>query len=123
MTDAVCEDTDMLRSPGAKNAVSVTPSFGGVSETDSLMLRSGADMPYTLPDTHIAVLKASDIVGTYEEVWLRLREREGNGNMPRTFLWVTGPSRTGDIEQTIQLGAHGLRRLHIVLVDDTKENP
>lgn len=76
-----------------------------------------------LPDTRIVVFKVSDIVGTYEEVWARLREWEGNGNMPRTFLWVTGPSRTGDIEQTIQLGAHGPRRLHIVLVDDTKENP
>ncbi|WP_258547129.1 LUD domain-containing protein [Thalassospira xiamenensis] len=106
----------------AGKTVSATPSSGGVSETGSLMLRRGADMPYTLPDTHIAVLKASDIVGTYEEVWPRLREREGNGNMPRTFLWVMGPSRTGDIEQTIQLGAHGPRRLHIVLVDDTKEN-
>ncbi|MHC8491488.1 LutC/YkgG family protein [Thalassospira sp. SM2505] len=110
---------------GPEDAVSVTPSFGGVAETGSLMLRSGAGTPYTLnmlPDTHIVVLKASDIVGTYEEVWARLREKEGHGNMPRTFLWVTGPSRTGDIEQTIQLGAHGPRRLHIVLVDDTKEN-
>ncbi|MEQ8389960.1 MAG: LUD domain-containing protein [Thalassospira sp.] len=110
---------------GAEDAVSVTPSFAGVAETGSLMLRSGASTPYTLnmlPDTHIAVLRVSDIVGTYEEVWARLREKEGHGNMPRTFLWVTGPSRTGDIEQTIQLGAHGPRRLHIVLVDDTKEN-
>ena len=90
-----------------------------------VFLPNTAETLYTLnmlPDTHIAVLKARDIVGTYEEVWARLREREGNGNMPRTFLWVTGPSRTGDIEQTIQLGAHGLRRLHIVLVDDSKEN-
>ncbi|MFC4237671.1 lactate utilization protein C [Thalassospira xianhensis] len=110
---------------GAEDAVAVTPSFGGVAETGSLMLRSGADTPYTvnmLPDTHIVVLKAGDIVGIYEEVWARLREQEGNGNMPRTFLWVAGPSRTGDIEQTIQLGTHGSRSLHIVLVDDTKEN-
>ncbi len=38
--------------------------------------------------------------------------------MPRTINLITGPSRTGDIEQKIQLGAHGPRRLHIVLVDD-----
>jgi len=110
---------------GAEDVVSVTPSFAGVAETGSLMLRSGADTPYTLnmlPDTHIAVLRVSDIVGTYEDVWARLREKEGHGNMPRAFLWVTGPSRTGDIEQTIQLGAHGPRRRHIVLGDDTKEN-
>lgn len=110
---------------GPEDAVSVTPSFAGVAETGSLMLRSGRETPYTLnmlPDTHIAVIRASDIVGTYEEVWARLREQEGHGNMPRTFLWVTGPSRTGDIEQTIQLGAHGPRRLHIVLVDDSEKN-
>ncbi|OSQ50171.1 LutC/YkgG family protein [Thalassospira alkalitolerans] len=106
---------------GPEDAVSVTSSFGGVAETGSLMLRSGAQTPYTLnmlPDTHIAVVKASEIVGTYEEIWARLRTEDGQGNMPRTFLWVTGPSRTGDIEQTIQLGAHGPRRLHIVIVDD-----
>jgi L-lactate dehydrogenase complex protein LldG len=107
---------------GPDDAVSVTPAFAGVAETGTIMVRSSADHPYTLnllPDTHIAVLPASLIAGNYEDVWARLREKEGRGNMPRTFLWVTGPSRTGDIEQTIQLGAHGPRRLHIVLVDDT----
>jgi L-lactate dehydrogenase complex protein LldG len=39
--------------------------------------------------------------------------------MPRAVNMVTGPSRTGDIEQTILLGAHGPRRLHVLLVDDT----
>jgi L-lactate dehydrogenase complex protein LldG len=37
--------------------------------------------------------------------------------MPRAVILVSGPSRTGDIEQTIVLGAHGPRRLHIVLVN------
>ena len=38
--------------------------------------------------------------------------------MPRTINFITGPSRTGDIEQRIELGAHGPRRCHIILVDD-----
>lgn len=106
---------------GPHDMVSVTPAFAGVAETGSLMLRSGPDQPYTLnmlPDTHIVVVKTSQVVGTYEEVWSLQRQDQGRGTMPRTFLWVTGPSRTGDIEQTIQLGAHGPRRLHIVLVND-----
>ena len=49
-------------------------------------------------------------------VWARLRERYGKGRMPRTVNTITGPSRTGDIEQTIELGAHGPRRVHILVV-------
>jgi L-lactate dehydrogenase complex protein LldG len=82
------------------------------------MLRAGPDHPTTLnflPDTHIVVLRASRVVGPYEDGWARLREA---GAMPRAVNFVSGPSRTADIEQTIQLGAHGPRRLHIVLVED-----
>jgi len=99
--------------------VSVTPCFAAVAETGTLILPSGADTPSTLnflPDTHIVVLKSGDVVGPYEEAWERLR---ANGAaMPRTVNFVTGPSRTGDIEQTIYLGAHGPRHLHILLIDE-----
>jgi L-lactate dehydrogenase complex protein LldG len=100
--------------------VSVTPAFAAIAETGTLMLVSGPDTPSTLnflPDTHVVVLKAADVVGPYEDALDRLRATGGNGAVPRTINFVTGPSRTGDIEQTIQLGAHGPRRLHILLVD------
>ena len=100
------------------DAVSVTAAFAAIAETGTLMLTSGADHPSTLnflPDTHVVVLRADQVVGPYETAWNRLRAR-GTG-MPRTVNFVTGPSRTGDIEQKIQLGAHGPRRLHIVLID------
>ncbi len=101
------------------DAVSVTPAFAAIAETGTLMLTSGADTPSTLnflPDTHVVVLKAGDVVGPYEDALDRVRAK-GNG-MPRTINFVTGPSRTGDIEQQIQLGAHGPRRLHILLVEE-----
>ncbi len=85
----------------------------------SLVLTSGKDNPTTLnflPETEIVVLDAADVAGDYETVWDRLRERFGKGTMPRTVNFVTGPSRSGDIEQTIILGAHGPRSLHIVIV-------
>ena len=97
--------------------VSLTPAFAGIAETGTLMLTSGAETPSTLnflPDTHIVVLRADQVLPSYEEGWSRLRAR---GALPRTVNFITGPSRTGDIEQRIQLGAHGPRRLHIVLVD------
>jgi len=96
----------------------VASAFAGIAETGTLMLLSGPHSPTTLnflPDTHIVVLRANRIVGAYEDAWSRLRER-GQG-MPRTVNWITGPSRSADIEQTIQLGAHGPLRLHIVLAD------
>ncbi|MEZ5579927.1 MAG: LUD domain-containing protein [Candidatus Competibacteraceae bacterium] len=74
------------------------------------MLLSGPHSPPTtlnfLPDTHIVVLRADRIVGAYEDAWDLLRAR-GLG-MPRTVNFITGPSRSADIEQTVQMGAHGL---------------
>ena len=99
--------------------VSVTGAFAGMAETGTVVMASGPDHPVSLnllPDTHIVVLREGDIVSGYEDVWTRLRERYGKDRMPRTVNTITGPSRTGDIEQTIELGAHGPRRMHILVV-------
>ena len=101
--------------------VSITGAFAGIAETGTLVTASGPDHPVTLnllPDTHVVILRESDIVSGYEDVWERLRARFGKDGMPRTVNTITGPSRTGDIEQTIELGAHGPRRMHIVVVRD-----
>ncbi len=99
--------------------VSITAAEMAFAETGTLMLTSDAARPSTLnflPENHIVVLRAEQITGAYEEGWKKLRS-DGE-KMPRTVNLVTGPSRTGDIEQTIQLGAHGPRRLHIIIVED-----
>ncbi len=101
--------------------VSLTGAFAGIAETGTLMLTSGAERPTTLnflPETHMVVLKARDIAGCYEDAWDRLRAAQDGRALPRTVNLITGPSRTADIEQTIQLGAHGPRRLCILLVGD-----
>ena len=67
---------------------------------------------------HVVVIAAEDIEGDYESALARIRETYGQGRMPRTVNMITGPSRSGDIEQTILLGAHGPRKLHIVIVGD-----
>ncbi|MBN9510234.1 MAG: lactate utilization protein [Alphaproteobacteria bacterium] len=104
----------------AGDAVSLQHGFAGIAETGTLMLPTGPDRPATLnllPESEIVVLRASRVVGAYEEAWDRLRAADG-GAMPRAVMLVTGPSRSADIESTLELGAHGPRRLHVVLVDD-----
>ena len=108
------------RSHGADlNAISY--AFGAVAESGTLALISGTDNPTTLnflPDNHVVVVAAGEIEGDYETIFARLGDRFGGATMPRTLNFITGPSRSGDIEQTLVLGAHGPRRLHIVIVRD-----
>jgi L-lactate dehydrogenase complex protein LldG len=97
---------------------SVTRAFAGVAESGTILQVSGADNPTTLnflPEVHIVVLEASAIFASYEEAWTKLREAYGEGVMPRTVNMISGPSRTGDIEQTIVRPAHGPKNMHVII--------
>jgi L-lactate dehydrogenase complex protein LldG len=99
--------------------VSVTSTVSGVAETGTLLVTSSATTPnalHLLPDAHIAIIEASAIVGSYEEAFARLKG--GLGALPRVATFITGPSRTADIEKTPQIGVHGPRQLFIVVIDD-----
>ncbi len=102
----------------ANQLASVSHAFGAVAETGTVVMLSGPDNPTSLnflPDNHIVVLEAKEVVGDYEAVFPRLREKFGAA-MPRAVNLITGPSRSADIEQTLILGAHGPRRLHVIVV-------
>ncbi len=112
---------DITRGPSAGNDLNaISFAEAAVAETGTLVFVSGPHNPTTLnflPDNHIAVVRAADVEADYEAVWARLRERFGKGILPRTVNFVTGPSRSADIEQKMLLGAHGPRSLHIIMVD------
>jgi L-lactate dehydrogenase complex protein LldG len=107
------------RPPTADDRVSVTGAVSGEAETGTLLVRSApslANALHLLPDAHVVVLDARAIVGGYEDGWAHLAG--GAEGLPRAATIITGPSRTADIEKTPQIGVHGPRRLHIVLIDD-----
>jgi len=95
----------------------ITGAFCAIAETGTLVILSGAETPTAttlLPDTHIAVLHASRIVLGMEEAFALIRRE--HRLLPRAVNLISGPSRTGDIEQTIVLGAHGPYRVHILVL-------
>lgn len=99
-------------------ATSLSRALAGVSETGTLILHSGPENPTTLnflPDTHIVMIDKKDIFGPYEQTWVRLRQSCGETPPPRMINWISGPSRTADIEQTIVLGAHGPKTLLVII--------
>jgi L-lactate dehydrogenase complex protein LldG len=95
----------------------ISGCFCAIAETGTLMLLSGPETPATvslLPETHIALVDVSRIVATMEDAFALLRTERGS--LPRAVNFISGPSRTGDIEQTIVLGAHGPCRVHLILI-------
>ena len=95
----------------------ITGTYCAIAETGTLVVLSGANTPTAttlLPDTHIAVVRADRIVSGMEEAFALIRREKGQ--LPRAINMISGPSRTGDVEQTIVLGAHGPFRVHIVVV-------
>ncbi len=100
----------------ADDSAGLSHAVAGVAETGTLVLASGPDNPVTLafvPDTHLVVVTADTIVGSYEQAMERL---DALGPLPRTLNLVSGPSRTGDIGGKIVMGAHGPRRLAVLVV-------
>lgn len=101
------------------DSVGISGCFCAIAETGTLMLLSGPQTPGSvslLPETHVAVVPVSRIVATMEDAFALLRDERAS--LPRAVNFISGPSRTGDIEQTIVLGAHGPCRVHLILVEE-----
>ncbi len=99
-----------------EDMVGITGTFCAIAETGTLLLLGGEKTPASvslLPETHVAIVDPRRIVATMEDAWDLLRREFGAP--PRTVNFISGPSRTADIEQTVTLGAHGPYRVLLVL--------
>ena len=100
------------------DAVGVTLAIAGIAETGTLVLASAPERPTLLaylPETSVVLLAADWVESSYEEAWESVRAMPGG--VPRSVNFVTGPSRTADVAQKLVLGAHGPRRLLVLLVE------
>jgi len=107
-----------VRPTTGQDRLGITGAFCAIAETGTLVVLSGAHTPTAttlLPDTHIAIVRADRIVSGMEEAFALVRSERGR--LPRAVNMISGPSRTGDIEQTIVLGAHGPYRVHILVLE------
>ncbi len=106
------------RVPRGDDTIGLTSALCGIAETGTLMLTSAAGRPTSLnflPDYHIVVLRQEQLVARMEDAWDLLRD--SLEVMPRTVNFISGPSKTADVEQTVEYGAHGPRCLHVILID------
>ena len=105
------------RPASADDRTGLTGCFCAIAETGTVLLLSAPESPKLnalLPETHVCIVQAARLVDTMEESFALLRREVGEP--PRAVFFVSGPSRTADIEQTIVIGAHGPYRAHVVIV-------
>ena len=98
--------------------VGISTAQAGIAETGTLILEVEQErnrLVSLLPPVHIAVLRAADIYLTIGDALKGLR-RDGN-ELSRAITFITGPSRTADIELTLTVGVHGPKELYVIVID------
>jgi L-lactate utilization protein LutC len=96
----------------------VTGAQWGVAETGTLVLESDAErhrLASLVPSAHVAVIEAQNVRQTLGEVLSAINERGAEG-LSRAITFITGPSRTSDIELTLAIGVHGPAELYVVVI-------
>ena len=114
-------DREMVRKGIIEAGMGITGADYAVAETGSVVVvpRQGLSRLASLvPPVHVAVVRPQDVVESLDDVFLlrRLEYHRNGGDMGSYLNFITGPSRTADIEQTLVVGVHGPREAHMVLL-------
>jgi iron-sulfur cluster protein len=116
-----------LRQKFIDAAVGISGANMAIAETGTVVLvtnEGNADLTTTLPPVHIALFGMDKIVATLDDAVavLRMLPRSGTGQVMTSYVnWITGPSRSADIEQSLTIGVHGPREMHCVILDNGRE--
>ena len=98
--------------------VGVTMAQAAIAETGTLVLESEKErhrLVSLLPPVHVAIVRSDDICLTIGDALKQSRGREEE--MSRAITFITGPSRTADIELTLTVGVHGPKELYVIVLD------
>jgi L-lactate dehydrogenase complex protein LldG len=99
----------------------ITSAQWAIAETGTLVLETKSErhrLVSLVPAMHVAIVAAGRILGTMSEA---LAAVSAAGELSRTVTFITGPSRTSDIELTLAIGVHGPARLHVIVIEDVKQ--
>jgi len=114
-------DAELTAEPSAAELfdydVGLTTAQAAIAETGTLVLESDSEhhrLVSLVPPVHIAIVNAQDICLTIGDA-LKLLQRREVADMSRTITFITGPSRTADIELTLTVGVHGPRELYVIV--------
>ncbi|MDQ2923609.1 MAG: LUD domain-containing protein [Candidatus Dormibacteraeota bacterium] len=116
-----------LRQKFIDASVGISGANMAIAETGTIVLvtnEGNADLTTTLPPVHIALFGADKVVATLDDAVavLRMLPRSGTGQVMTSYVnWITGPSRSADIEQSLTIGVHGPREVHCVILDNGRE--
>jgi len=116
-----------LRKKFIEASVGISGANMAIAETGTLVLvtnEGNADLTTTLPPVHIALFGIDKLVASLDDAVavLRMLPRSGTGQIITSYVnWITGPSRSADIEQSLTIGVHGPRELHCVILDNGRE--
>jgi len=116
------QSRESLREEMIGAGIGVTGADYAVAETGSVVVmpRKGLSRLVSLvPPVHLALVRPQDVVETLTDLFLlrRLEFHLNGGEMGSYLNFITGPSRTADIESTLVVGVHGPREVHLVLLE------
>ena len=117
------EESELIEDAGAAELfdcdLGVTGAQWGAAETGTLVLESDAErhrLASLVPATHVAIIEARNVRQTLGEVLQAISDR-GESGLSRAVTFITGPSRTSDIELTLAIGVHGPAELYVVVIE------
>ena len=118
---------ESLRQKFIDATVGISGANMAIAETGTVVIvtnEGNADLTTTLPPVHIALFGIDKVVATLDDAVavLRMLPRSGTGQVMSSYVnWITGPSRSADIEQSLTIGVHGPREMHCVILDNGRE--